>query len=221
MEYNYKIYPSLLDSYFRYLKSGDSLEHDVAKKELIDRINRVEISPLPQSILIGKELQRIVSDFATKKGQGFNHQEYIMIEGKQVSVKLIRELAQRIRGSLFDVYVEGDLETKHGNVLLYGYADYVKLHTVIDLKYVQNYAIGKYYSYSQRLVYPYCLMKSHNHILYFEYLATDLISIFPETYVFNMEEQTKMLRNDVESFIDFLNENRSQIKDKKIFGGEN
>ncbi|MER3499813.1 MAG: hypothetical protein C4308_14935 [Chitinophagaceae bacterium] len=219
MDYNYKIYPSLLDSYLRYLNNGDFKEDEVAKKELIDRINRVEIFPLPQPILIGKELQRLVSDFARKKEEALKYPEEVIIEGKSVRTNLIRELAGRVKGSLFEVYLESNLETKFGNVLLYGYADYVKHNMIIDLKYVQSYDIGKYYNYTQRLVYPYCL--SNLHIEYFEYLATDLRSIYPETYVFEKEMHTNVLRGIVESFIGFLNDHRELITDKKIFGGEN
>ena len=141
--------------------------------------------------------------------------------------------AEYFSGSLCQVLTSAPLETKYGVVELYGYADYVRENKVYDLKTTKRYDFGKYEKKWQKHVYPYCFIVNGKctDIKEFEYTCfklsggtsrTPLITgqMFPEVYTFDFEKSKVLLTQHCERLIEFLNENRSLITDKKVFGGE-
>lgn len=135
-------------------------------------------------------------------------------------ISLCREFAVYYKGALTQQRVEAILHTCFGDVLVYGVIDELMPLSVHDIKTTGSYYVGKFKDHYQHLVYPYCLVESGNDIRTFEYNVTDFKNTYTETYVFNPERDIPVLRECVEDFIRFLNDNRNLITDTKIFGGK-
>lgn len=122
------------------------------------------------------------------------------------------------------------MPTKYGDVLLYGYIDELRGNTVYDIKTTKSYdSSEKYANGWQRRVYPYCLTASGDaQVDFFEYtcyqlqgggVRSPLITgeQFRELYPYNHAQATAELQAVCEAFIEWLEEHREQITDKKIF----
>lgn len=148
-------------------------------------------------------------------------------------VAFCKGVAEYFKGSLCQIYTEAPIETDRGTVLLYGYPDYVRGNVVYDMKTTSKYEFGKYSKYWQQHLYPWTLIESGKctDIEAFEFTAfamkggsakSPLISgvMYPEVYTYDHKVSTRMLRGICTQFADFLEAHRSEITDKKIFGGE-
>lgn len=149
-------------------------------------------------------------------------------------IELIKEAAGYLKGSLNQVYTSANIETKYGIVELYGYIDELRKDKVYDLKTTKKYEFGKFSKYWQRHVYPYCLIESGEctNIESFEFTCYQLSGgteknkiitgkKFPEVYNYNHEDSKRLIKAQCERLIEFLEENKHLITDKKVFGGEN
>lgn len=148
-------------------------------------------------------------------------------------IDLIKEAAEYFKGSLNQVYTSATIDTDYGKVELYGYIDELRQNKVYDLKTTKKYDFGKYSKYWQRHIYPYCLIESGEctEIESFEFTCYQLSGgteknrlitgkKYPEVYNYSHEQSKALIKAHCERFIEFLNENRELITDKKIFGGE-
>lgn len=139
-------------------------------------------------------------------------------------INLLKEFADYYNGALTQQYVEAVIHTSKGNVLIYGYIDELMPTSVHDIKTTSQYYVGKFKNHSQHLVYPYCLIQSGNDIKTFEYnvatIGVNGYQTFTETYVFKPERDIPILTQRIEDLIQFVEDNRHLITDKKIFGGE-
>ncbi|MCD8293985.1 MAG: hypothetical protein LUE27_01890 [Clostridia bacterium] len=128
---------------------------------------------------------------------------------------------------------KGTIDTEWGKVELYGYADEIVLDKVYDLKTTTSYQFGKYERGWQRLVYPYCLVESGDvpQIASFTYLPIVLYGgtadepvingrMYREEYTYDHAYAQDRLRGMLGSFIGWLEANRANIVDEKVFGGE-
>lgn len=133
-------------------------------------------------------------------------------------------------GSASQVRTEAILPTKYGDVLLYGYIDELRGQTVYDIKTTKSYdSAEKYANGWQRRVYPYCLVASGDaQVKDFEYTCYQLqgggvrmpiISgeQYRERYGYDNAQATAELQAVCEAFIEWLEEHRDAITDKKIF----
>lgn len=145
-------------------------------------------------------------------------------------VSFCKSIAKYFKGSLSQVYTSANLETRYGNVELYGYIDELRENKVYDLKTTSRYEFGKYAKYWQRYAYPYTLIESGmcTDVTSFEFTAyalkggtsrTPLITgvQYPEVYQYDHEKSKVMLKDICERFCEFLEENRNLITNKKIF----
>jgi hypothetical protein len=217
----------------------DEEVYNLAKQELIDKINRVPFAP-SEAASKGTALNAIIDGFVTGK-----RSEEVEMKGDikmdtitacvdgftfSFSYSFCQEVANYFKGCLCQVLVEAPIETKYGVVLLYGYPDYIRENKVFDLKTTGRYEFGKYKEYSQRYVYPYCLIESGGctGIENFEFTAYKMGTRkgliygtqYPEVYKYNHDEAKTLLRQKLERFIEFLEDNRNLITDRKIFGGD-
>ena len=136
-------------------------------------------------------------------------------------ITLCREMADFYKGSLCQQYIQAILPTIFGDVLLYGYMDYVKPFSTHDLKTTGQYAVGNYKNHWQHRVYPYALMKNGCNVPDFEYNVVELgktyYRTYTESYSFVPERDVPILTQHCEDFIRFLQANRTLITDQKIF----
>lgn len=233
-----------------YILPADKLEEH-AKKELIMAINRegTDISmaadkgsvfnEIVDCIIMKKKSIRSDISILSSKSYYIDKSEitHPCIYGKMHDFEFVfdktlcTQAANYFKDSLCQVYTDGILGTSYGDVLLYGYIDYLREDKVYDAKTTKHYEFGKFQNYWQKHVYPYTLIESGKctNIASFEYSVfllkggTDkqpLISgsFYPEVYVYDHDDSRKRLRYICEHFIEFLQENKSLIKDRKIFG---
>lgn len=234
----YRIYPSLLDSYSRYLQSEGYMRNENFKK-LIDAVNRVKKTS--EEADKGTAFNAIIDSLI--HGLYTPNPSYTIDDGRADGIICVRFLNGRIfyfdrewcfsqsryfEGSESQVFVSAMLPVRQGEVELYGIVDELKDGVVYDIKTTKQYYPNKYGRGWQRHVYPYCLTKSGKGIESFEYVAFELkggkgkLSIingdgYIEQYTYNHEESSSLLTSHCEDFISFLEENRNLIINKKIF----
>jgi hypothetical protein len=136
----------------------------------------------------------------------------------QFDMDRIKSFSNYFRGAISQLRVEAEIGTKFGRVLLYGYIDELLPDKVCDIKTTKSYKAFKFRDHNQHLVYPYCLITGGNYIHTFEYNVTDFKDNYTEVYVFDEKRDIPILRDRIERFIEFLENNREFITDKKIYG---
>ncbi len=235
----YAIYPSLLDAYMWMLAAEDGEQYAQRKQELIDKLCRVPQTPA-YAASRGTALNNIVDFLLTgERGDGIDivdlggSRQYVTIlDGFEFAYDggLVEQLASSVAGSVAQPFLTADIETDHGGVRLYGYADYVSGADVIDLKTTNTYNVGKYREHWQHLVYPYCLVAGGltEEFQTFTYLVAELKAgrdgllrgtVYEETYTPGIRDCEETIRQFLDSqFIPFLEDNRSLITDGKVFG---
>lgn len=238
----------------------DEEVYELSKQELINAINRVR--SVSEAASKGTAFNELVDALITNKKSeivetkkvyydvngNFLRSEWVLnpqvfklagVEAKidgsvfMFDINLLKEAADYLKDSMNQVYTSAIIETKYGNVELYGYIDELRKNKVYDLKTTKKYEFGKYSKYWQRHVYPYCLVESGSctDIESFEFTCyqlsggtekTPMITgkKYPEVYNYNHEQSKALLKAHCERFIEFLEENKELITDKKIFGGE-
>lgn len=148
-------------------------------------------------------------------------------------IDFCKSIAEYFKGSSSQVFTSATLETKYGEVELHGYIDELRENKVFDLKTTSRYEFGKYAKYWQRHAYPYTLIESGvcTEINSFEFTAyalkggtsrTPLITgvQYPEVYQHDHEQSKVLLKDISERFIEFIEENRKFITNRKIFNEE-
>lgn len=146
--------------------------------------------------------------------------------------QLCKSAAEYFKGSLSQHFTDATIDTCYGVVRLYGYVDELRSKRIYDIKTTESYAWGNYKNYWQRHVYPYCLIESGDctEIDAFEFSVFQLKGggprspliygdFYREVYDYNHEQSTDIIRQGCERFIEFLEAHRSEITDKKVFGG--
>lgn len=209
--------------------------HELQFQELINRINRVPFDS--ESADKGTAFNEAVDCMIENRNSDKVKIAKVELNGIVIGVNalynnrefyfdinLLREFANYYKGALTQQYVEAVIHTSKGVVLIYGYIDELLPTSVHDIKTTSQYYVGKFKSNSQHLVYPYCLIQSGNDVRTFEYNVGVIgkvgYSTYTETYVFEPERDMPILTQRVEDLIQFVEDNRDLITDKKIFGGE-
>lgn len=216
------------------------------KQELLDAINRVPHEP-SEAASKGTSLNEVVDCIIHHRNSDNDSVKICTTDLNGVKaikatcdgftflfdIDFCKSIAEYFNGSLSQVFTSANIETKFGEVELYGYIDELRENKVFDLKTTSRYEFGKYAKYWQRHIYPYTLIESGmcTDINSFEFTAyalkggtsrTPLITgvQYPEVYQYNHEQSKVMLKDICERFIEFLEDNRSSITNKKIFNEE-
>lgn len=240
----YNIYPSALDAFEAYINSdaiwdqywGGSEDpkktQDEFEKEqfqsLIDKLNRVPFDSEPADK--GTAFNEVVDAFILMKPINnpkvtfcksdrekgvvnitYNNRQF------EFSLALCQEFAKYYQGAVPQMFVEGHIETKFGRVHLYGYADEVMDDgRCCDIKTTSKYNAGKFRNNTQHLLYPFCLKQMGIDCNEFEYNVTDFKQTYTEHYLYD-EKSEQVLLERVERFINFIEDHRHLITDKKLF----
>ena len=244
----YKIYPTLLDAFEDYLESYDIYERyygwsdnpsisvdefqEKQYKGLIDKINRVpfESDAADRGTAFNEVIDCMVLFKNSAKMKITKWYDNGSLCGVKASyngkdfyfpMNLIKEVASWYKGGLPQQHIQAILPTSFGNVLLYGYIDYVMPLKTCDLKTTGQYWFGKFKNHWQHIVYPYALAQNGADVRDFEYNIVEWrktgYDLYNECYLFRPERDIPKLTNHCEDFIRFLQENRDKITDKKIF----
>lgn len=141
------------------------------------------------------------------------------------------EAAEYFKDCICQYYTKCMLETSKGVVELHGYIDYLRWDRIFDAKTTKQYAFGNYQKKWQRYTYPFALIESDmmKEVNSFEFtiyvlkggtIRTPLITgtQYKEVYTYDHEQARKMLTQQCERVIEFLEQNRSLITNMKVFG---
>lgn len=244
---NYKFSPSILEKFGSYLNSsriyqqyyGFSEDPVVTEeefeqkkfRELIDGINKVPLAwedsesadkgtafnEVVDCIIEGRksEKMQIESDKESQTIRAtFNGREFAF------PTPLCRGFADYFKGAITQQYVEANIDTKYGEVMLYGYVDEILPFKAADIKTTGRYNAFKYRDSWQRVVYMYCLDQMGYEIKEFEFVITDFRNIWQEVYGFDTDKDRPALTEHCEFFIEFLEANKDKIVNLKIFARE-
>lgn len=219
-----------------------SLDEYIAKAEadLIDKINKVEHEPIEaadKGTCFNEIVDRInnggvavneaVSLVTVKEG-GTSLYVKAEMEGFTFlfDIDTCKRAAAYFEGSIPQHFCKATIDTAYGEVELYGYSDEIRGDKVYDIKTTGSYDYGKFSSKWQKDVYPYCLTESGEMegISEFEYTVFVLgkkepieAKMYKETYPYIHDKAKQRIRLVCESFIEFLDINRSKITDNRIF----
>lgn len=213
-EFRERQFKGLIDGINRVPFDNEAVAKGTAFNEVVDCIVENRTS---DKVEVARVYQQIGYDGEPPKGHLVALDARIGERTFRFPIGIVREFSDYFRGASTQVRVEGVLPTCFGNVMLYGYIDELLPLSVHDIKTTGKYSVGKYKRNWQHIVYPYCLGCMGNDVRTFEYNVTDFRECYTETYVFDKERDTRRLRDIVEYFILFLNENKERITDKKIF----
>jgi hypothetical protein len=192
----YRIYPTLLNTFSLYLHEAKNTEGQlyVSYEELINRINRVYKPPTEAQ-------QRGVSfEGALLKGDGEE------VFPASILAQMRAKLPNRFKTQFYTSVVVRDIE-------IYGFVDVVAGNRAIDIKTTSSYQPDKFLHNHQNL---YLLGLKRWNIKQLDYLITDFEEVYTETYYYDTYDFEPLL-NELFQFVDFLETNREQITDKKIF----
>jgi hypothetical protein len=184
----YRIYPSLLNSYDKYLRG--QLDMDV----LLDRINRM---PVPQTAAQARGVS-----FEEAVIKGVNEEMFDPYILERVRALLPRPMVKT------QVYCEYEL----GAVLFYGYVDVIGKILAVDIKTTSLYVPDCYSQSHQNLYLP--ALKSRG-IRSLRYVITDFKDVYQEDY--GQSVDLSYQQEQIKSFCDFLEEHRKRITDLRIF----
>lgn len=192
----YRIYPTLLNSFALFEeKTTDSQgEIIVDMWNMIDRINRVK---KPTT-----EAQQKGIDFEKAVVTGENEDDFK--EG-------IIEKARALLPSKYKTQFYS--EAKYKNCLIYGFVDLVGGDRAVDLKSTRRYEPNRFEHNHQNL---YLLGLKKYGIKTLDYVITDFEEVYQETYTFD-DYDFKPLYQQIDNFVDFIEQHKKLIKDKKIF----
>lgn len=211
----YQIYPSLLDSYSRFLKHDDEETFD----SLMNKINKV---PRQQSEpeLRGVAFEDAVNNAIDGVILNTNNNGMILSGEFEFDPGVVGGAYVRLKNATKkQEYIEGIVETPAGLVKLYGIIDYRFPEMIADLKGRENYSYGKYADHAQHPVYSWISEVNGNPLRAFKYVVTDYQNVFSETYHFTDNDKFKLTTLIVD-FIRFLEHFKKHITDRKIFGLE-
>jgi hypothetical protein len=185
---NYRIYPSLLNSFDRYVQGK------LGEDELVDRVNRV---PVPQTVAQARGVS-----FEEAVIKGTNEELYDSEIIRQVRALLPRPMTKT------QVYCEYQL----GDVLFYGYVDVIGKMLAVDIKTTSLYVPDCFSQSHQNLYLP--ALKSKG-IRTLRYVITDFVSVYQEEY--SQSVDLSYQEKQIKSFCGFLEEHRKKITDLRVF----
>lgn len=222
----YKIYPTLLDAFQYYLES----EAEDALEQLLNKINRVPFTS--EAAAKGTAFNNLIDaliDACQHSNLNEIYKTYlatpnegkIFYEGFEFKRYIVEHFFEALKYSNTQVFTKAMLDTRFGEVELYGFIDNLLWGSPSDIKTTSRYEFPKFLGNWQHLVYPYCLIRGTgvmpNSACIFSYRITDFNNIAREDYIYVEERDLPKLRSFIEHFIDFLEANRDKITDKKVF----
>lgn len=231
-----------LDSEGEYKETADEMS-DRLERELLDAVNRVPREPIEaadKGTCFNEVIDCLISHRKCEY-EGMTIYSEEMGENRVITAKLngftfhydvamCKEVAEILKGAISQHRCEATIDTKFGEVELYGYIDEIVEDVVVDIKTTSRYDFGKFSKGWQRHIYPYCLVASGQmkEVSGFEFLVvvwkggtsrTPVLSgtINGEWYDYHHDQSEVAIRQICERFIEWLEAHRGQITDKKIF----
>lgn len=218
-EYEQKVERELIDKVNRVPFTSEAASKGTAFNEIVDCI--LLHVPATRTDCEIKSVRDADPAYIQAKIDGFEF---------HYSEELCRKMAALYDGAIPQYRLSAILPTQYGPVELYGNADYLLPDSVHDLKTTKSFDFGKFEDHWQRYAYPYCLIESGDYTEVKDFTFDVLVwkdmggvldaTAYEETYLYDHKKATAKLTRICEQFIAWLELHRSEITDKKIFGGE-
>ncbi|MCU0468199.1 MAG: hypothetical protein MUF58_06315 [Arcicella sp.] len=192
----YRIYPTLLNSFALFENQTTDAQGVIIVDmwEMIDRINRVK---KPTT-----EAQQKGIDFEKAVVTGDNEDLF----GEGIIEKARALLPSKYKTQFYS-------EARYKNCLIYGFVDLVGGDRAVDLKSTRRYEPNRFEYNHQNL---YLLGLEKYGVKTLDYVITDFEEVYQETYSLDAYN-FKPLFQQIDNFVDFLEQHKRLIKDKKIF----
>jgi len=149
---------------------------------------------------------KIISIVGCPHGDG-GDVEYSETEYDDYS-KMVLTLAKIVKGGLWQQVVKKQINVGNDSFLLYGKCDVIKRDTIYDIKFTDNYELGKFQDSSQHLIYLYC-----TNMPKFQYLISDGKDYWVEDYHNNLDVENKV-KSKISDLIGYL---ENDLEAKRIF----
>ena len=181
--------------------------YGITEQDIINKINRVPEAK-SEAALKGTSFHELtVHDWTQIVPAEHRGQMCYFYDDYRFPAGPVEEIGKIRAGGVHEVFVQKEMQTKYGPVLLYGFIDTIKDGVSMDIKTTKRYDIGKYLGSLQRSAY---LWMSGSRM--FEFVVTNFNAVFKEPYYANgtEEERTKV---EVEDFLSFCIHFKDQITD--------
>ncbi|QJD78788.1 PD-(D/E)XK nuclease family protein [Spirosoma rhododendri] len=189
MPIQYRFYPSLLNTFSRYMQGGN-----LSVQQLIDSINRV---PTPTTA-------------AQERGTSFEEAIVKGTDEDRFDADIVKRVRKLLPRPIVDtqVYCQWEVE----DVLFYGYVDLIGTFKAVDLKTTGSYQPGRF-AHNHQNLYLHALKRKGIKLM--EYVITDFTDVYVESY--SLTHPIDRQIEEIRQFKAFLDEHRALITDKKIF----
>lgn len=121
-------------------------------------------------------------------------------------IDCVENVANIVNSGLWQQTCKKELKIGNQEFLLYGRCDVIKLDTIYDIKFTNNYDVGKFLKSNQHLIYLYC-----TNMPKFSYLISDGQEWWREDY-FNSHIIEDLIKSNISNFINYL-ENDKEAKE--------
>lgn len=216
----YQVYPTLLDSFSYFLQSESMTE-----QEMVDRINRKQQAT--PAMLQGTAFNNLIDSLCEGRGgllvdDGKGRMMYKVEESGfeyLFPVDITQYFARLYEPALRQIMLKGNISTRFGDVMLYGFADGVFHDGVRDIKTTNRYSMQKYMHHWQGYAYIHCLRSMGCDPKYFRFDATDLNDVYSEYYPADFYDMRNLV-DTLERFIVFAEKHNGEIegRGRKLFG---
>ena len=181
---DFYITATLLNNWLFYLNCDESFQ-DKAMQSFLDCLNKVK-KATDENMLKGIDYEYRVRN-VDESG----------IKDKDNNVN---EAAEIIKGGLWQEELSKTIIVQDYIILLFGYADVIKLNKIYDIKRVKKYSLPKYFHSVQHKIYMLCAQ-----IKNFDYVISDGNSVFIESYFINsFDDVQRELKGVISDFFSWL-----------------
>ena len=200
-----KITPSLYNSFYWCMKLEKPLT------EFVDTLLRKPMESneaMQAGIDFENAVEKVCNGYATPyENCIYGENPYIPLSDKKELLKLeiysncVKEVSEIVKGGYWQETVSKIVKIPEYdfNINLTGRTDVIGVDVINDIKFVNQYEIGKYQAAIQHLIYMYC-----TGIEKFRYIICDGKAVYVEEYNFNMQQLEEKLFLMVREFLSFL-----------------
>lgn len=216
---DYKLYPSILDSYLFFKKRDD----DETFESLFNKINKVPTEQTEEQ-LKGVEFESLVNeriDHLRENGPLFYNDiigDHYHTDNFKFKAWLVDRFVFKLQHAIArQKMISAVIPSHAGNIQLFGFVDYAFPEMDADLKTTSEYKLLKYEKHCQHKSYSLIRKLNGTPIKKFYYLPTDFERYYQEAYV-PSEKMHRELLGVMFEFIGFLNHFKKYVTNEKIFG---
>ena len=209
----YNFWATLLNDFNHYqnevgYEKGDDFVPFVTEQNLIDKLNRVPF----------EATEAMDKGNAFELAVGLNKNEVVFGEKNYSFDKtLIGQLHEKVAGGAYQKGLKYTITFDDCMVNFYGYADFIRRDTIIDLKTTGQYTFPKFDKSFQHKVYLCGANQMGYKLNKFQYLVTDFKDYFYELYPFDEEKYHQELKMIAIDLIAFINSRRLMITNEDLF----